>query len=185
MTCRPISVPSNQELKEARRSILSKSRALLVFLGEDPTPANVERVTFTGDSNFTINGRNFEVLDNEEVLDKLEIQILSMPKLIPPKFLALFFLGAFPMDMDFRVLEIIAASLIHDSSMDSKWAINKLTERDKQVRSHLEELIIHTGLRPLLEIPGSGITMGQTTFHGNNYIILEYPVKSTLEDNQC
>lgn len=176
--CQVLTQPTAKEKAQARKSFINRARALLKFLGYDPTPDNVSKVTQDefDERSLTVNNRNFKVLDNEETLSELEFVILSEPKLLPAKFLAIFISKAFDITLDFNVIVVIAESLRRDKSLESNWALHELIKFDKFVKEHIQEIIDHTGLNGLF----LNYKVGQTTFNGNNYVILETPIKSSI-----
>lgn len=175
--CTVVTQPSEAEKARARKSFINRARALLIFLGFDPTPDNVAKIQQDPNDpkKLSVNGKDYLVWDNEETLKELEILILTNPKLLPSKFLGLFLTGAFDKTLDFKTVMIVAEALRKDRSADSLWAIHRLIDFDKFIPQHIQEIIDHTGLKEILEIPSSGIKVDQVSFNGNNYVIQEIP----------
>lgn len=171
-TCRPLTTPTPQDIQRERRSFVNKARSLLVLLGLDPTPANVAKIQQDPNTPdvLIVNNKEYEVLDNEETLDKLELLMLQYPKRLPPKFLALFLTGAFKdPTLDFRVVEVVAEALRAQDTLDSNWALHKLIDYDNFKHQHLQEVIDQSGLDGLFY----GYKVHQTQFLNSNYVILE------------
>lgn len=183
--CQVITQPSEAEKAKARKSFINRARALLVFLGFDPTPDNVSKIQQdpNAPTKLSVNGKDYQVWDNEETLKQLELLILTYPKVLPSKFLALFLTGAFDKTLDFKVIMIVAEALRKDRSSDSTWALRRLIDYDKFIPQHVQEIIDHTGLKEILEIPGSGIEVSQVSYGGNNYVIKQLP-RSLPEPNE-
>lgn len=183
--CIPITQPTAAEKAKARKSFVNRARALLTLLGYDPTPDNVSKiVTDPQDEKILIiNNRRFKVLDNEETLKELELIMLTYPKRLPAKFLALFLTGAFSRDpnLDFSVIVTVAAALRKDMSLESNWALHKMIALDPHISSHIQEVIDHTGIEQLF--PGSEGKVSQVTWHTSNYTIIELPPKGSLLDS--
>lgn len=182
--CQPLTQPTAAEKAKARKSFVNRARALLSWLGYDPTPDNVAKiVTDPQDEKIlVINNRRFQVMDNEETLRELEIIMLTYPKRLPAKFLALFLTGAFSrsLDLDFSVIVTVAAALRKDQSLESNWALHKMIAMDPHIAEHIQEVIDHAGLDQLF--PGSEGRVSQVTWHTTNYTIVELAPRASLID---
>lgn len=183
MGCSPYgqSNPSAAEKAKARKSFVNRARALLKFLGFDPTPANVSKVKASevDPRVLTVNNREFLIMDNEETLAELELRILTYPKRLPAKFLGLFLTGAFSREVPYNVITVVAEALRRDQSAESNWALHQLINFDKFAKSHIQEIIDHTGIETLFY----GSKVGQVEFNGNNYVIVEQKPKSAITEN--
>lgn len=183
MGCSPYgqSNPSAAEKAKARKSFVNRARALLKFLGFDPTPANVSKVKASevDPRVLTVNNREFLIMDNEETLAELELRILTYPKRLPAKFLGLFLTGAFSREVPYNVITVVAEALRRDQSAESNWALHQLINFDKFAKSHIQEIIDHAGIETLFY----GSKVGQVEFNGNNYVIVEQKPKSAITEN--
>lgn len=177
MGCSPYgkSQPSAAEKAKARKSFVNRARALLKFLGVDPTPANVSKVKASeADPRvLTVNNREFLIMDNEETLAELELRILTYPKRLPAKFLGLFLTGAFIREVPYNVITVVAEALRRDQSLESNWALHQLIDFDKFAKNHIQEIIDHAGIETLFY----GSKVGQVEFNGNNYVIVEQAIR--------
>lgn len=178
------SQPSAAEKAKARKSFVNRARALLKFLGFDPTPANVSKIKASevDPRVLTVNNREFLIMDNEETLAELELRILTFPKRLPAKFLGLFLTGAFIRDVPYNVVTVVAEALRRDQSAESNWALHQLINFDKFAKSHIQEIIDHAGIETLFY----GSKVGQVEFNGNNYVIVEQAIrgpKSVITEN--
>lgn len=180
MGCSPYgqSRPSAAEKAKARKSFVNRARALLKFLGFDPTPANVSKVKASevDPRVLTVNNREFLIMDNEETLAELELRILTHPKRLPAKFLGLFLTGAFIREVPYNVITVVAEALRRDQSLESNWALHQLINFDKFAKNHIQEIIDHAGIETLFY----GSKVGQVEFNGNNYVIVEQQPKSAI-----
>lgn len=183
MGCSPYgqSQPSAAEKAKARKSFVNRARALLKFLGFDPTPANVSKVKASevDPRVLTVNNREFLIMDNEETLAELELRILTFPKRLPAKFLGLFLTGAFIREVPYSIVTVAAEALRRDQSAESNWALHQLINFDKFAKSHIQEIIDHAGIETLFY----GSKVGQVEFNGNNYVIVEQQPKSAITEN--
>ena len=161
---------SPKDKLKRQKSFINRARALLVHLGIDPSPNNVNRVQVNSEDErqLIVNNRIFRVLSNDEVLEELELIILSYPQRLPSNILALFFTKLND-QVPFDALEIIAMTLKKVNTLDSIWAMHRLIDTDTFRRDHIQEIIDQVGIDTLFYKD----LVSSVKFRNDNYTIIE------------
>lgn len=179
--------PSAMEIAKARKSFTNRARALLKMLGMDPTPANVSKIKASeiDPRVLMVNNREFLVMDNEETIQELTLRILTNPKRLPAKYLALFLTGALSRELPFEVVRIVAACLRNDETLESNYALHKMIDLDKFSNQHIQEIIDQVGIEVLFysTYNAMGNMVNQVEFNGANYVIVEQIPNSEITRN--
>lgn len=142
------------------------ARALLVSLGEDPSPSNVNKLSlffpeeYTGGVGILMQDQKYTVYKSGEIYQLLEWLFLRNPFSLPAKYLALFIAHEFQ-DLEFEDVTQIAENFILNPTPESLWVLRKLMEGDKFLHAHIKEMMdlefagVEVGLSKVMRMHGN------------------------------
>lgn len=165
-----------QNIKSLTHEQRSKARALLTYLGIEPTPDAVSRLSITPEY-YGLEHRNFRVLDREETLKDLEARLLKNPRSLPSQYLALFLTSALPESFDFEATVAIAQALKASTGINAEFALREFIDFDVHLNEHIHEIVDQIGIEQFYNFE----PLGQVYWQDQMYTIVEVNLKACAD----
>ena len=173
----------DDSIQSINKEFRDHARALLVSLGEDPSPSNVSKlrgVKIPAGVKISVEAKDYFVYENSSFVQKLEQWILTYPFSLPAKYLALFISGSVDASFDFSHSVQLAENFKRNPTDNSLWTLRSFINNDKFINNHLYEILVSefggcdlgtSALAEMFDFKSSK----QVTYREKSYWIFEVP----------
>lgn len=180
-------VSANSRITEVQKDARNHARALLTFLKINPSPAAVSTLTQQTELTkigvtFTANGKDYQVLSEENLNAFFEFCLLKNPKSLPSKFLAVFLQGLTFVDrtklIDFHLLIELADLFKRDDLPESNFLLHQIIAECPDLTGKIKEVLgfdFESEDEGIFEIAKVfGFLAAPEMFNGAKFWIFEY-----------
>lgn len=125
------------------------ARALLLSLGQDPSPSNVSKLEYKGlllgGVHIPVELREYIVYSEDELVIMIEQLLLTHPLALPARLLAILITHSVSIELvenDFRHIIQIAENFRQNPTPDSIFTLRAMIDLDPYLEDHLREVLI-------------------------------------------